>query len=120
MKRCGWQPDRPYILGKQERAYCRDAPAAEAPEEWREWRKEKPVDGNYYIGDKWCGVPRKVEGKVVSVKKAKTGFWYALRGGELLGRAGCPQRFSTSAEARAAVDRLAAGDVGWQWVACPD
>jgi predicted P-loop ATPase len=118
MKRCDWQVGRFYILGKQERGYCRDAPAAEAPEEWREWLKEKPVDGNY--GDNCFGRSRKVEGEVVSFKKAKTGFWYALRGGELLGRAGCPQRFSTSAEARAAVDRLAAGDVGSQWVACPD
>ena len=118
MKRCGWQAGRFYILGKQERGYCRDAPAAEAPEEWREWLKEKPVDGNY--GDNCFGRSRKVEGKVVAFKKAKTGFWYALRGGELLGRAGCPQRFSTSAEACAAVDRLAGGDVGWQWIAWPD
>ena len=40
MERCGWQAGRPYILGKQERGYCRDAPAAEAPEEWREWIKQ--------------------------------------------------------------------------------
>jgi predicted P-loop ATPase len=119
MKRWGWQAGRFYILGKQERGYCRDAPAVAAPEERREWLKENPVDRNW-IGDDWWDVYRKVNGKVVAVKKAKTGFWYAIRGGELLGIACCPQRFSTRAEARAAVDRLVAGDDGWQWVACPD
>ena len=53
MKRCGWQADCFYILGKQERGYCRDAPAAEAPGEWREWLKDKPVNENYCSGDNW-------------------------------------------------------------------
>jgi predicted P-loop ATPase len=53
-----------------------------------------------------------------SCRCAKTGFHYALRDGELLGRAGCIQRFSTNVEALAAVDRFAAGDDGWEWVAC--
>jgi hypothetical protein len=61
-----------------------------------------------------------VNGKIVSVKKAKSGFCYALRGGELLGRSGSPQQFSTSAEACAAVERLVAGEVDWHWIAWPD
>jgi hypothetical protein len=58
-----------------------------------------------------------VNGKAVVVKKANTGFHYAIRDGELLGLAGRPQRFSTSAEARAAVDQLEAGADGWEWIA---
>ena len=116
MARFGWQTHKFYISGKQYRGYWRDAPPDTPPEEWREWRKEKPVDDNYCIGDNWSVVYPKVEGKVVSVKKAKTGFCYVLRGGELLGRAGCPQRFSTRAEARAAIDAIATGGDSWEWV----
>ena len=74
----------------------------------------------YCSGDNWFAHSRKVNGKIVSVKKAKSGFWYVVRGGELLGRAGCVQRFSTSAEACDAVDHFAAGGDGWEWIAWRD
>jgi hypothetical protein len=121
MPRCGWQAGRFSIAGKQERGYCRTAPPAAAPEEWERWLKEgvAPREAEIYCsGDNWYGHSRRVNGKVVTLKQANSGFWYAIRGGELLGQAGRLWRFSTFAEARAALDGMVAGSDGWEWVAC--
>jgi hypothetical protein len=63
---------------------------------------------------------RKVNGEVVSVRRTTSGFWYVIREGKLLGQAGCLRRFSTAGEACDAVNRIAAGGDGWEWIECPD
>jgi hypothetical protein len=116
MPRCGWQTSesgRVRFAGKQVRGYWRDALPAAAPEEWKVWRPEKRDDAC----NDWHGDARKVNGKAVVVKKAKTEFWYVIRDGELLGQAGCLQRFSTNAEAKTAIDQFEAGADGWEWIA---
>ena len=127
MKRCGWQTPksgRVSIAGKQCRGYLRNAPPAVTPAEWKEWLKEKPTDARC-IDDAWPNVFRgdylgKADGQVVSVKRDKSGYWYAFRGSELLGRAGCLRRFTSATEARDAVELCAAGNDGWGWIAWPD
>jgi hypothetical protein len=122
MPRCGWQAGRFSIAGKQERGYCRTSPPTEAPEECRQWFKEQPADGSYHrVGECWIngsGGQYKLKDQVVLLKKDKSGFWYAVLGRELLGQAGRPRRFSTFADARAAIDCMVAGSGGWEWVAC--
>ena len=121
MKRSCWQAERFYIEGKQCREYWRAAPRFAAPADWHWWLRAEPVDGKR-IGDNWtCSGAdhfRKLNGQVVSVKKDTSGFWYAVRGRELLGQAGRLWRFSTSAEARAAIDAIAASGDSWEWVTC--
>ena len=73
----------------------------------------------------WTNVVRgdylgKANGELVSVRRDKSGYWYAFRGSELLGRAGCLRRFTSATEARDAVDLCAAGSDGWEWIAWPD
>ena len=72
-------------------------------EEWKERKK-----GGYY---------RKVNGAVVSVKQARSGSWYAVHDGDLLGQSGSPMWFITAKEACTAVDDLDAGSGLWHWIA---
>ena len=132
MPRCGWQipkSGRVSIAGKQCRGYWRDAPPTAAPQGWKEWLKEKPHCNEAWQGahgpEGWGGRggyrSRKVNDQVVSVRRGKSGFWYAFHHeGKFLGQAGCLRRFSTATEACDAVDLLAAGDQAWEWVACSD
>jgi len=92
--------------------------------EWREWLAEKPAenpsidDPNQWVNKAQYGFfYRKVNGEFVTARKARSGYWYAVRGGELLGQAGRPQCFSSSTEACTAVDLFAVGANGWEWVA---
>jgi hypothetical protein len=135
MKRFGWQSGRVSIGGKQCRGYWRDAPPAAAPEGWKQWKqlleewkvwlKDPRVTAVHYeswsgcepAGDYWR---RLVNGEPVAVRRDKSGYWYAFRGSELLGRAGCLRRFTSATEARDAVDLCAAGGDGWGWIAWPD
>jgi predicted P-loop ATPase len=136
MKQCGWQTPksgRVSISGKQCRGYWRDAPPAAAPEGWKEWKQllkewkewlknDRTAIAVHYedwstgggAADYWR---RLVNGEPVSVRRDKSGYWYAFRGSQLLCQAGCPRRFSTAANAQRAVDFVAAGGDGWEWIA---
>lgn len=71
--------------------------------EWRETKK-----GGYY---------RKHNGATISVKKAKSGSWYAINmHGALLGQFGRSTWFCTPAEARDAVDAVSKGSNAWTWI----
>jgi hypothetical protein len=66
------------------------------------------------------GAYRKLNGRVVSVKQAKSGSWYAVNwAGGLLGQGGCASWFRTEEEARAAVTALASGSSQWSWCPAP-
>ena len=54
---------------------------------------------------------------MISVKQAKSSFWYVSNGTARLGRYGCTTTwFSTDSEARAAADAFALGCDDWHWV----
>jgi hypothetical protein len=72
-------------------------------EQWQQSQK-----GGYY---------RKHDGQLISVKKAKSGSWFATNGSASLGRYGRTAWFPTAEEARAAVDAFASGASEWHWVA---
>ena len=74
-----------------------------------EWQQTKI--GGYY---------GKHNGQLISVKKAKTGSWFATNGGASLGRYGRTTWFPTAVEARAAVDAFANGAGEWHWVSWSD
>jgi hypothetical protein len=67
----------------------------------------QPIQKGYY---------RKHNGMIISVKRAKSGFWFATNSSATLGRYGRTAWFSTDAEARSAVDALVRGSNEWQWV----
>jgi hypothetical protein len=71
-------------------------------DEWLESKK-----GGYY---------RKINGAVISVKRAKSGSWYVVQAGVLLGRGGSPAWFATADQARTAADEFATGRGGYSWV----
>ena len=71
--------------------------------------------------DEWLptkkgGYYRKHSGVVISVKRAKSGSWFATNSSASLGRYGRTTWFSSDADARAAVDALAQGVGDWHWV----
>ena len=118
MKRHGWQEGRFSFSGVRARGYCRDAPAVDLSAEWKRWCKEK---GGGAIGDSKAGVVYVHKDRTIVPKQAKTGFLYAFAAGELFGRAGRPQRFSTHAELGDTVGRWINGiDDGWEWIAPSD
>jgi hypothetical protein len=71
-----------------------------------DWRQNKKGNGFY----------RKHNGMTISVKQAKSGSWYTMRDGALLGQGGRPTWFATAAEARNAADCFANGIGAWTWV----
>jgi hypothetical protein len=72
-----------------------------------EWQSTRKKDGWY----------RKHKGLVCSVKKAKSGSWYATNSaGALLGQGSRATWFATDGDARAAVDALTRGSSAWAWV----
>jgi hypothetical protein len=75
-------------------------------EQWQQSQK-----GGYY---------RKHDGQLISVKKAKTGSWFATSGNASLGRYGRMTWFRTPEEARAAVDAFASGASEWHWLSWSD
>lgn len=71
------------------------------------WKKTKKGDGYY----------RKLRAATISVKRAKSGSWYAVNmHAALLGQAGKTTWFSTAEQAREAVDALLGGDCNWCWM----
>jgi hypothetical protein len=73
-------------------------------------------DDNQWTESKKGGYYRKVDGATVSVKQAKSGSWYAVGMGGMLGQGGHPIWFKTVEEAREAVNRFAACDSSVQFV----
>jgi hypothetical protein len=71
-----------------------------------DWRQNKKGDGFY----------RKHNGVPISVKQAKSGSWYAVMAGALLGQGGHPRWFATAAEACNAADELTRGGSSWAWI----
>jgi hypothetical protein len=74
-----------------------------------QWQQRKA--GGYY---------RKHNGRLISVKKAKTGSWFATNGDASMGRHGSTTWFPSPEEARAAVDPVANGGGEWHWVSWSD
>jgi hypothetical protein len=52
----------------------------------------------------------------VSVKRAKSGSWYAATDGALVGQRGQPIWFADEHAARTAVDQLEHRCGGWEWI----
>ena len=76
------------------------------------WR---PKDDEW-ISSKKGGFHRKVGGMIVSVKRAKSNSWYAVKIGALLGENGSPSWHPTAEAACRAVDEFDAGIGPWQWI----
>ena len=72
-----------------------------------QWLATKKGDGHY----------RKHDGQLISVKKAKSGSWFATNGSASLGFHGRTTWFPSAEEARAAVDAFIRGAGEWHWVA---
>jgi hypothetical protein len=71
--------------------------------------------------DQWMptktgGYYRRLNGDVISVKKAKSGSWFVTNGSAFLGRYGRTSWFATDAEARNAFDAFADGGGDSQWI----
>lgn len=63
------------------------------------------------------GIYRMDHGVTYSVKRARSGSFYAVNMyGQLLGQAGRPTWFPTETAARKAVNALIRGEGGWTWV----
>jgi hypothetical protein len=92
-----------------------EAAIAEGPNSIKWW----PPDEQWQQSQKG-GCYRKHSGQVISVKKSKTGSWFATNGGASLGRYGRTAWFPTAEEARAAVDAFANGVGEWHWVSWSD
>jgi hypothetical protein len=69
-----------------------------------------------WLQTKAGGHYRKLNGSMVSVKKAKSGSWFVTNGSASLGRHGSTTWFATDAEARSAFDAFAGGSDEWQWI----
>jgi hypothetical protein len=126
MPRCGWQAGRFSIAGRQERGYCRVEPSVDVPEACRLWFNEQQPDGSKRRdGECWTQCREgclltsffKLKGRVGSIGATGPG-WFVMLGRALLGQAGRIRRFSTFAEAQAALDGMVADSDGWEWVAC--
>jgi hypothetical protein len=74
-----------------------------------QWKQSK--SGGYY---------RAQNGQLISVKKARTGSWFATNGSASLVRYGRKAWFPTAEEARAAIDAFARREGDWHWVSWSD
>jgi hypothetical protein len=75
-----------------------------------------PPDDRWQTTKKGDGYYRKHNGQVVSVKRTRTGSWFATNGSASLGRYGRTAWFPTAEEARTAVDAFARREGDWHWV----
>ena len=69
-----------------------------------------PPDGEWQTS-KAGGYYRRLDGTVVSVKKAKSGAWYATLAGAVLGQQGRPTWFQAPEDAQRAVEVFAQGNL---------
>lgn len=98
----------------------------ESPEEVQSLLEKAALEGDtsnlwWPPDDQWSetkkgSYQRRVNGATVTVKKTKTGSWYAVQVDGLLGRAGHPLWFSTADEARKAVNLFALGSGNMDWI----
>jgi hypothetical protein len=92
-----------------------EAAIAEGPNSMKWW----PPDEQWQQSQKG-GHYRKQDGQLISVKKAKSGSWFATNGSASLGRYGRAAWFPTAEEARVAVDAFARREGDWHWVSWSD